>query len=115
LSATALKSGRKKVLGLTLPILTLILIFILGPLKIVFAAGAWQTQTVEYQNRHLSFNRVEFQMQDIGTLGYHRRTVQVLYLTPLFMITSSVPQDIDKDSDWIKVDKEVNELGLKSP
>ena len=31
------------------------------------------------------------------------------------MITSEVPNDIDKRVEWIKVDKEVNELGLKFP
>lgn len=54
-------------------------------------------------------------MQDIGALGYNERTVEVFYLTPLFMITSEVPSDIDMRVEWIKVDKDVNELGLKFP
>lgn len=52
-------------------------------------------------------------MQDKGAMGYNKRTVEVLYLTRLFMITSEVPKDIGKRVEWIKVDKEVNELGLK--
>lgn len=54
-------------------------------------------------------------MQDVGAFGYNKRTVEVFYLTPLFMITSEVPTDIEKRIEWVKVDKEVNELGLKFP
>jgi hypothetical protein len=84
-------------------------------MKILFSSGAWRTQTILYQNGHLSFKTVEFQMQDIGALGYNRRTVEVIYLTPLFILTSEVPNDIDKRVEWIKVEKDVNELGLKFP
>ena len=54
-------------------------------------------------------------MQDIGALGYNKRTIEVMYLTPLFTISNAVPDDIDKRVEWIKVDKDVNELGLKEP
>lgn len=84
-------------------------------MKILFSIGTWRTQTILYQNGHLSFKTVEFQMQDIGALGYNRRTVEVIYLTPLFILTSEVPNDIDKRVEWVKVDKDVNELGLKFP
>lgn len=84
-------------------------------MKILFSTGAWRTQTILYQNGHLSFKTVEFQMQDVGALGYNKRTVEVFYLTPFFMITSEVPNDIDKRVEWVKVDKEINELGLKFP
>lgn len=84
-------------------------------MKILFSTGAWRTQTILYENGHLRFKAVEFQMQDVGALGYNKRTVEVFYLTPFFMITSEVPNDIDKRVEWIKVDKEVNELGLKFP
>ncbi|MFM1828400.1 MAG: hypothetical protein RL624_641 [Bacteroidota bacterium] len=84
-------------------------------MKILFSSGAWRTQTILYQNGHLSFKTVEFQMQDIGALGYKRRTVEVIYLTPLFMLTSEVSNDIDKRVEWIKVEREINELGLKEP
>jgi hypothetical protein len=84
-------------------------------MKILFHSGAWRTQTILYQNSHLSFKTVEFQMQDIGALGYNRRTVEVTYLSPLFMITNEVPSNIDKRVEWVKIDKDVNELGLKAP
>ena len=108
-----LKTRRKRIAGFILPILTLVLVILIGPLKFLFSTGAWQTQTILYQNGHLSFKKVEYQMQDMGALGYNRRTVEVLYLTKLFIIVSPVPQDIDKRVEWIKIDKDVNELGLK--
>jgi len=52
-------------------------------------------------------------MQDVGVLGYNKQTVEVFYLTPLFIITSEVPTDIKKRVEWIKVDNNVNELGLE--
>ncbi len=91
------------------------MILIVGPMKILFSTGAWQTQTILYQNGHFSFKTIEFQMQDVGALGYNNRTVEVFYLTPLFMIISEVPNNIDKKVEWVKVDKDVNELELKFP
>ena len=84
-------------------------------MKVLFSTGAWRTQTILYQNGHLSYKTVEFQMQEVGAFGYNKRTVEVFYLTPLFMITSEVPTGIDKRVEWVKVDKDVNELGLKFP
>ena len=54
-------------------------------------------------------------MQDVGALGYNKRTVEVFYLTPIFMTTSEVPNDIDRRVEWVKIDKDINELGLRSP
>jgi hypothetical protein len=31
------------------------------------------------------------------------------------MITNEVPSNIDKRVEWVKIDKDVNELGLKAP
>ena len=93
----------------------LIGILIIGPKRIMFASESWKTQTILYQNGHLIFKKVEFQMQDLGALGYNKRTVEVLYLTDLFMIVSPVEEDIDNRVEWVKVDEEVNELRLKFP
>jgi hypothetical protein len=109
------ESRKWKVIGSTIPTLTLIGILIIGPLKIAFSASAWRTQKVIYQNGHLNFKKVEFQMQDVGAFGYNKRTVKVIYLTDLFMIVSPVEKDFDDRVEWIKVDKEINELGLKFP
>ena len=65
-------------------------------MKILFSSGAWQTKRVLYQNAHLSFRKVEFQMQDM-------------------MITSEVSNDIDKQVGWKKVEKDMNGIELKTP
>jgi hypothetical protein len=111
----ATKTKKTRIIWTAFPTIILTLILIIGPMKILFSIRVWQTQTILYQNGHLSFKTVEFQMQDVGALGYNKRTVEVFYLTPFFMITNQVPSDIDKRVEWLKVDKDVNELGLKFP
>ena len=76
-------------------------------MKIIYSTGAWQTKTILYKNGHFSFKTIEFQTQDIGAMGYNKRTVEVLYLTNIFMITNEIPQDIDNKVEWIKIDKEI--------
>ena len=80
---------------------------IVGPLKIIFSTSAWQTKTILYSNGHSSFKTIEFQTQDMGALGYNKRTVEVLYLTDFFMIINEIPLDIDKKVEWIKADKAI--------
>lgn len=109
----SIKIKSKRIIGTVYPTIFLIFIIIVNPIEIIFSSGVWRTQTILYQNGHLSFNKVEFQMQDIGALGYNKRTVEVIYLTPLIMLTREVPNDIDKRVEWIKVERDVNELGLK--
>jgi hypothetical protein len=114
-NAVTIKPRNRKIIWTILPTAILIFILIVGPMKLYFSTGAWRTQTILYQNGHLTFKTIEFQMQDVGAFGYNKRTVEVFYLTPLFMITSEVPTDIDKRIEWVKVDKDVNELGIKFP
>jgi hypothetical protein len=109
----ALRSIGRKTIGAILPTVVMALILLGGPMEFLFSAGAWRTQDVLYQNEDLRFKTVEFQMQDVGAFGYNKRTVEVIRLTPLLMITHEVPRDIDKKIEWVKVDKHVNELGLK--
>lgn len=110
-----IKAKTKRVIGAALPSIMLTLILVTDPMKILFSAGAWRTQTILYQNGYFKFKTVEFQMQDIGAMGYNKRTVEVCYWSPFFMTTNEVPTDIAEKVDWIKVNKGVNELGLKSP
>jgi len=114
-NAWIINTRNGKIIGTVFPTIVLALILVVGPMKILFSTGAWRTQTILYQNGHLSFKTVEFQMQDAGALGYNKRTVEVFYFTPLFMITSEVPTDIDSRVEWVKVDKDINEIGIKEP
>ena len=110
-----IKTKSLRLIGTLFPSVLLILILILNPISILFTTGAWSTQTILYQHGHFSFKTIEYQMQDIGARGYNDREVEVIYLTPLFMVTSESPTNLDKRVEWIKVDKNVNELGLKTP
>jgi hypothetical protein len=96
----------RKIIGTAFPTIILIFILIVGPVKIIFSTSAWQTKTILYTNGHFSFKTIEFQTQDMGALGYNKRTVEVLYLTDFFMIINEIPLEIDKKVEWIKVDKE---------
>ena len=103
----------KKVTSTLLLTAILIVVVVIGPMRIMFASGAWRTQTIQYQNSHSSFKKVEFQMQDVGALGYNRRTVEVIQITPLFILVDEVPPDIDQQVEWTKVGVDINELELK--
>ena len=102
-----LKTKNRKIIGTVFPTIILIFILIVGPLKIIFSTSAWQTKTILYTNGHFSFKTIEFQTQDMGALGYNKRTVEVLYLTDFFMIINEIPLEIDKKVEWIKADKEI--------
>ena len=110
-----LESGKWKALSSILPVGVLVTILIIGPLKIASASSAWRTQTIVYESGHLDFRKVEFQMQDVGAFGYNKRTVEVIYLTDWFMIVGPVEEGIEERVEWTRVDKDINELGLKFP
>ena len=99
------QTRKRKTIGSILPFLTILLILIIGPIKITYSSSAWRTQTVLYQNGHLYFKKVEFQLQDVGALGINKRTVEVIYLTDYFMLVNPVETDIDQRVEWMKVDK----------
>jgi len=88
-------------IGMVFPVIILFYIFIKGPLLFIFSSGAWSTQEVLFENGHFASKKIEFQMQDLGGRGYNKRTVDVLYLTNLFMITNKVPDNIDKRVEWV--------------
>jgi hypothetical protein len=103
-----------KVLFSILPIIAFLQILSFGILRTIFCSTSWKTQTIVYQNKLDDSKKVEFQMLDKGALGYRRRTIEVNYMTDWFFISSPYTEEIfNSDSDWKKVDKEVNELGLK--
>ena len=110
-----IKSKVKKIIGTAFPAAILALILVVGPTNIWFSSASWKTQRILYENKKSSVKKVELQMQDMGALGYNKRAVEVLYLTPLFTITHDSPKNVDEKREWIWVDKEVNELGLKLP
>jgi len=103
-----------KVLLSILPTLAFIQILSFGIINTLFNASSWKTQIIIYQNKLDDSKKVEFQMLDIGFAGYHKRTVEVNYITDWFFISSPYTEEIlNSDSDWKKANKEVNELELE--
>lgn len=100
-----------KILFSILPIFAFIEILNFGILRTIFYSSSWKTQTIIYQNTLDESKKVEFQMLNKGALGYRRRTVEVNYITNWFFISK---EKGIYNSDWKKVNLEVNELGLKS-
>ena len=94
------------------PIIAFLQILSFGIINTFLSASSWKTQTIVYQNKFYSSKKVEFQMLDIGFAGYEERTVEVNYITDWFFI-SKEDGIYNSDSDWKKVDKEINELELK--
>lgn len=92
-------------------------IIINGFTHFIFATSTWKTQTILYEHPHFSNKAVEFQMRDVGGLGYRKRIVEVLYLTNWFMIANEVKSETEFEGkiEWKKVNKDVNELELKYP
>jgi hypothetical protein len=74
--------------------------------------GDWKTHTIIYEHGHLKNKTIEFQMQDKGALCYNRRIVEVTRINGF--IEYVAPIDTSKVSlPWIKVNKDINEIGLK--
>lgn len=104
---------KRKSVWLVLSALMLVCVFVAGPLKIIFASGAWYTKSILYQHKNYSFRQIEYQIQHADT-GYNNRTVEVFYLTHFFTIISKVPDDVKQRTEWMKVGNEINRLEIKN-
>jgi hypothetical protein len=102
-----------RILTLVSPILSLIVVLYFGPTKIIFSKSVWLTQSVIYQNCKNSSSKIEFQIQDLGALGYNHRTVEVRYFTCFFILVSKSPNFDETDKKWKKVNIWVNEAKLR--
>ncbi len=102
-------------LRIAIPILTIIGLIYLHPMKILFNASAWKTQTVYQIDKNRENHKVEFQMKDMGALGYVKRNVEVYYLTDYFYVVLAERYDYSRflDVEWKSVDQNINEMGLK--
>lgn len=103
------------ILRKVIPILTIIGLIYLNPLKISFHTATWKTQTVELINKNYANHKVESQMKDIGTLGYAKRNAEIFYLTKYFYIVLAENYDERNfiGTDWDRIDGHINEIGLK--
>lgn len=98
------KSRKRKLTSVIFPIFIIIMILIVGYLEILFSSRSWQTERVLYQNKYSSSKKIELQLQDVGALGYNKRTVEVNYLTHWFMLINPIKEDTIKQEKWIKIE-----------
>jgi hypothetical protein len=85
--------------------------------------SGWATQEIVYQHRHSANRTIEFQMLDVGALGYARRVVDQRQLLPgvrwILKDFGRGTNDVVKSEldsvEWKEVNIDTNELGLKFP
>lgn len=99
----AISSRRLKILGTGWAMVLVPLMLYLGPLKIIFATGAWQSHTVLFQHKHQSNKKIELQRQDLGALGYNWRTVEACYWLTFLVYVEEWDQDQVKNENWQKL------------
>ena len=92
-----------KLLSIVVPILVFIFIIVISPLKYLNASSVWETRTLLFENKDDKSKRIEFQVQDIGALGYNKRTVEVLQINGwINRVKEYSPQSINIES-WNEV------------
>ena len=98
-----------------IPILVMVLLAYLDPLKVILNMGAWKTQTILLVDKNWNNHKVEFQLKDIGAFGYSKRTVEVVYYSKYFYVAKSSNYETKNNlgTEWIKVDETLNEMELK--
>jgi hypothetical protein len=90
----------------------LLIIFLFGLRCILFVKEPWKTQKIVAINKNSRNKFIEWQIQDIGNLGYRNRTVEILYITKHLIITRNIfeDQDIRNMDEWERIDIEINEM-----
>lgn len=75
--------------------------------------GDWKTQTIMYQNSEHGNRTIEFQMRDIGALGYKKRIIDRIKIIPFINWIQETTIDNIDTLTWKKVDIDVNAFDLK--
>jgi hypothetical protein len=87
------KNIAEPILRKAIPILTIVGLIYLNPLKVLFHIQPWRTQSVELINKNSKNHKVEFQKKDMGALGYAKRNAEVYYITKHFYFVLSEDYD----------------------
>jgi hypothetical protein len=100
------------ILRKAIPILTIVGLIYLNPLKVMFNNQTWKTQTVSLVDESNENHKVEYQMMDLGALGYSKRNAEVYYVTDYFYWVWA--EDYDERNflghDWKRIDLNVFEV-----
>ncbi|MDQ8012727.1 MAG: hypothetical protein REI96_09790 [Flavobacterium nitrogenifigens] len=93
-------------------IVTIINIIVIFALYHTFS-NFWKTQTIEYQNIENTNKTIDFEMKDIGALGYNRRLIEKTKILPGIDLVKEIDTNKIDLKKWKKVVIDVNELNLK--
>jgi len=75
--------------------------------------GDWKTQTILYENVANSSTTINYQMRgDRFAFGYKKRVVEIREIVPTIEWTTDIDTLLMDKTQWKKVNKEINELGL---
>ncbi len=103
---------KKIVLNCLIPTILLIAILSAGPLPLLLQSSVFKTQSIYYVNIKNPNQKVEYQMQDMGAFGYNKRYVEATNYFGLFMKIKLIEQIEYDESEWKKVDINLNELNF---
>ncbi|MBL3655160.1 hypothetical protein [Fulvivirga sediminis] len=102
----------RKILIIIGCVITFLIVLVMSNPAIVFGLAPWKSQKIIYRHRLDQQHRIEFQMQDVGALGYNRRIVEIKPFL-FFHLTEEIDtSNIDKN-EWLQVDEEINEIEFK--
>lgn len=94
-------------------VLGIVLIIWINPIKFIWlSSSTWKTQTILYRSKENRGHFIAFQLQDKGALGYNRRTVKVKKINGFLNLVTNYDSD-SAPKDWIEVNENINEVGLK--
>lgn len=95
-------------------LLSIILVVAYPKIMNFIFSSDWKTQEIIYKNIQNPKENIQFQMQDIGALGYNKRIVKVK--TGLFFNSYQEIDTLNLNKEkWKRVNIFVNELNLKIP
>lgn len=75
--------------------------------------GDWKTQVILYENVANTNKTINYQMRgDRFSFGYKKRVVEIKKIVPTIEWTTDIDTLLMDKTQWKKVDKQINELGL---
>jgi hypothetical protein len=88
-------------------------VFVLFKWVLLWRGGDWMTQEIIFEHRTLPGRTLEFQMMNPGPGSYRKRTVDRQRLLPGLEWRYEVEPERVDTTNWKRVNREVNELGIK--
>ncbi|NRT17196.1 hypothetical protein HNP99_003577 [Flavobacterium sp. 28A] len=75
----------------------------------------WGTQTIEYLNIADKNISIEYQMRDLGGLGFKTRIIEKTKILPYLNLIKEIDTTKINKSEWERVEIEKNEMNIKFP